>query len=138
MFKKILSPIDLTHVEQLEKALTITSDLARSYGAEICFVGVTGSTPGSLAHSPEEYKARLARFADEQSQKTGITTNSYMIVSNDPAVELNDELEAAIAEVGADLVVMATHPPGISDYFWSGHGAHMAAHSDVSVMLVRG
>jgi nucleotide-binding universal stress UspA family protein len=39
--------------------------------------------------------------------------------------------------VGADLVVMATHLPGVSDYIWAGHGAHVAAHSKASVFLVR-
>lgn len=138
MFKKILSPIDLSHLDKMGKALTVTSDLAKSYGAEVCFVGVTGATPSALAHSPDEFKAKLDAFAAVQGQEAGITATGYTIVSHDPAVQLNDELEAAIADTGADLVVMATHLPGIGDYIWSGHGAHIAAHSDVSVMLVRG
>ena len=138
MFKKIVSPVDLAHAEKLTKALAVTGELARSYGAEICFVGVTGSTPSELGRTPEEYSKHLAKFAAEQGATLGVATSSHTIVSTDPAVQMNQELEAAGAEIGADLVVMATHPPGVSDYFWSGHGAHLAAHSDASVMLIRG
>ncbi|MCK8463793.1 universal stress protein [Aliiroseovarius sp. S1339] len=138
MFKKILSPVDLAHADKLEKALAVTGELARSYGAEVCFVGVTGPTPSELARNPKEYAKQLAKFAAEQGTKLGVATSSHMIVSTDPAVQMNQELEAAVDKIGADLVVMATHPPGVSDYFWSGHGAHLAAHSDASVMLIRG
>ena len=138
MFKKILSPIDLAHAEKLTHALTVTSDLAKLYGAEVCFIGVTTATPSALARTPEDYKALLAKFAAEQAQKFGITATSHAIVSHDPSVQMNRDLEDAVSKSGADLVVMATHPPGVSDYFWSGHGAHLAAHSKASVMLVRG
>ncbi|GHE94116.1 hypothetical protein GCM10016455_13040 [Aliiroseovarius zhejiangensis] len=138
MFKKILSPVDLAHVDKLNKALAVTGELARTYGAEVCFVGVTGSTPSELARTPEEYRKQLESFAAEQRTTLGVPTSSHAIVSHDPAVQMNQELEDAVTEIGADLVVMATHPPGVSDYFWSGHGAHLAAHSAASVMLIRG
>lgn len=138
MFKKILSPIDLAHVEKLEKALTVTSEMARAYGAEVCFISVTGSSPGALGRTPEESKRHMAEFAAAQAEKFGIQTSSRVIISPDPSVDMNRNLAAAVRDSGADLVVMATHPPGISDYIWSGHGAHLAAHSEASVMLIRG
>lgn len=137
MFRKILSPVDLAHAEKLDKALAVAGDLARTYDAEICYVGVTGTTPGPLGRTPEEFAARLDHFAAEQGRTLGVRTSAHAIVSHDPSVQMNRELEAAIAEIGADLVVMATHIPDVSDYVWSGHGAHVAAHSDASVMLVR-
>lgn len=138
MFNKIVSPVDLAHAGKLEKAMAVTGDLARSYGAEVCFVGVTGATPSELARTPDEYRKQLEAFAAEQGTKFGVSTSSHVIVSHDPAVQMNQDLEDAVTEIGADLVVMATHPPGVSDYFWSGHGAHLAAHSKASVMLIRG
>lgn len=138
MFNKILSPVDLTHADKLDKAIAVAGDLARTYGAEVCFVGVTTSTPSELARTPKEYSKQLEKFAADQGAKLEISTSSHMIVSHDPAVQMNQEIEDAVTEIGADLVVMATHPPGVSDYFWSGHGAHLAAHSKASVMLIRG
>ncbi|WP_424927530.1 universal stress protein [Amaricoccus tamworthensis] len=137
MFKKIVVPVDLTHADRLSKALGVAADMASQHGAEVCYVGVTTSTPGGIARTPEEYTQKLTAFAGEQGESRGITTSSHTIISHDPSTQMNRELEAAVEKLGADLVIMASHVPNVSDYVWSGHGAHIAAHSPVSVMLVR-
>ena len=43
----------------------------------------------------------------------------------------------AVHETGADLVVMASHIPGIADAIWPSHGGRLASHADVSVFVVR-
>ncbi|EKE70455.1 universal stress protein [Celeribacter baekdonensis] len=137
MFKKIVVPIDMSHVDRLQKALRVAGNLAQTHDASICYVGVTTPMPSSVAHTPKEFEAKLAAFAEQEAGKYNIKTESHMIVSQDPAVQKDRELEKAISTLGADLVVMATHVPNATDYIWSGHGAHLAAHSDISVMLVR-
>ena len=54
MFKKIMTPVDLAHQGDLKKALSVTADLAKHYGASVVFVGATSPSPSSTAHSPEE------------------------------------------------------------------------------------
>lgn len=61
MFKKIMAPVDLAHMDRLEKALKCTADLAKHYDAEVIFVGVTSSTPSSMAHTPAEYAESSTR-----------------------------------------------------------------------------
>ncbi|AJE47197.1 universal stress protein [Celeribacter indicus] len=138
MFSTIAVPVDLAHVAKLEKSLGVAGDIARIYEARVVYVSVTTATPGALAHSPEEFRTRLAAFAAQQAEARGIRTDSHVIVSHDPAVQMNRELEEALDTLDADLVVMATHVPNLADHLWSGHGAHIATHSDISVMLVRG
>lgn len=137
MFNKIVVPVDLSHADRLDKALTVASDLARQYGAQVCYIGVTTSTPNAVARTPEDYARKLAAFAATEAEKRGIRTESHMLVSHDPSIQMHRELERAVDELSGDIVVMATHVPNVSDYVWSGHGAHIAAHSDASVMLVR-
>ncbi|PIE10592.1 MAG: universal stress protein UspA [Rhodobacterales bacterium] len=137
MFNKIMLPVDLAHTERLEKAITVAAGLARDHGAELCFIGVTTSTPSALARSPEEFGRKLASFAEGQGKAFGITATSDVLVSHDPSIQMDRELEKLVDKIGADLVVMATHIPNATDYVWSGHGAHIAAHSDASVFLVR-
>jgi len=57
----------------------------------------------------------------------------------DTAVELDDRLLDAIKDTGADLVVMASHPPGIGDrlHILHSNGANIVKHSDVSVFIIR-
>ncbi|TNJ41790.1 universal stress protein [Phaeobacter sp. B1627] len=137
MFQKIVVPVDLAHEAALGRTLQVAADLARTHKAALCFVGVASSTPGVVARTPEEYDAKLKVFAASQAAQHGVPASGHAIISHDPAVDLNKALEKAIRDLGADLVVMATHMPNVSDYIWAGHGAHVAAHSPASVLLVR-
>ncbi len=137
MYRKIIFPVDLTHIDQLTRALQTATDLARHYGAELCFVGVTSAAPGAAARNPQEYQTRLQTFADEQGAAHGLETSCKACVSHDPSIDTDKTLLSAITELSGDLVIMQTHVPNMLDYVWSGHGGTIAAHSDVSVFLVR-
>lgn len=137
MFKKIMVPVDLAHQDKLAGAIDLAADLAKLYGAEVCYVGATTSAPSATAASPEAYKIKLAEFADAQAQAHGETASSHMIVSHDPTTDLDTDLVKAVGEVGADLVVMATHVPNLGDRVWPSNGGRLATHTNVSVFLVR-
>ncbi len=137
MYRKVIFPVDLTHFDQLDKALKIATDLARHYEAEMCFVGVTGTAPSAIAHTPAEYTAKLERLAKDHAAESGLSTSAKACLSPDPSVDTDKTLLAAIRELGGDLVIMQTHAPSALDYIWAGHGDTIAAHSEASVFLVR-
>lgn len=137
MYRKIMVPVDLAHVDALKRALTVAGDLGQHYETEICYVSVTHSSPGSVAHNPEEYEEKLEAFAREQAQQHGRPVSAQVIVSSDPAVELDDRLLKAIKDVGADLVVMATHLPRKLDAIMPANGGKVAKETDASIFLVR-
>jgi len=137
MFKKILVPVDLAHREAIEPALKAASDLAHEHGAEVCYIGVTATAPGSVARTPEEYQQKLEAFAKEEGEKHGQAISARAITSPDPAADLDDIIIDAIDEEGADLVVMQTHLPSHLDAILPAHGGHVATHTDKSVFLVR-
>jgi len=139
MYSKILVPVDLSHLDKITKALDTAIDIARHYKAELHYVTVTNSTPGQAAHNPKELAEKMRVFAEEQGQAHGITTDSKVLESVDTAVELDDKLLGAIKDIGADLVVMASHPPGLGDklHLLRSNGAEIVKHSDVSVFVVR-
>ncbi len=139
MYSKILVPVDLAHTDKMVKALNTSIDIAKHYNATLCYVTVTNSTPGAAAHNPKELAEKLRVFAEEQGKSHGISTDSMVIESADTAVELEDKLLEAIKTTGTDLVVMASHPPGIGDRLNILHsnGANIVKHSDISVFVVR-
>lgn len=137
MFNKIMVPVDLTHVTRLKRALDCAADMANHYGAEICYVGVTGPTPGAIARNPAEYGEKLKAFADAQAAERAITASHHVEIAHDPTTEVDDALLRAVEKTGADLVVMGTHDPGITDYLWPANGTRVAGHSKASVFLVR-
>ena len=137
MYDKIMVPVDLTHVEKLGKAIDTATDLAKLYKIPVCFVGVTAETPTSVAHNPAEFAARLAAFVEAQAASHGLTIETTAVPSHDPAVDLDKNLITAAYETGADLIVMASHVPGVLTHIFSTQGAQVASHADVSVFLVR-
>jgi len=137
MFKKIMAPVDLAHQKGLAPALQCAADLAAHYQAEIVYVGVVAPTPGPVAHSPKEFAAKLAEFAAAQASAHGIASTAHAEIAGDPTTEVDDALLKAVADTGADLVVMASHVPGIVDAIWPSNGGKIASHAKASVMLVR-
>ncbi len=137
MYRTIMIPVDIAHAERLAKALRTGADLAKLYGAELVYVGVTAPTPGSVAHNPAEYAEKLAAFAAAEAAEYGHAVRSQAVVSHDPTTDLDDALLRAVDETGADLVVMASHIPGLADYVWPSNGGKLAGHAKASVFVVR-
>ena len=130
-------PVDLAHVDRLDRALACAADLARQYGSVVVYVGVSAATPSSLAHTPAEFADLLTAFARRQSTEQGIQTESHAMTSRDPAVDLDPTLLKAVDETKADLVVIASHIPNITDHIWPSNGGTLASHAKISVMVVR-
>lgn len=137
MFTQIMVPVDLGHVDRLGKALKCAADLARLYKIPVVYAAVSTALPGKIAHTPDEFSDRLASFAAGQADAEGIETGAHAIFSHDPAVDLDPSLIKAAAEIGADLIVMASHIPNLMDYVWPSNGGTIAGHSKASVFVVR-
>ncbi|WP_333712782.1 universal stress protein [Yoonia sp.] len=137
MFDKIMVPIDLAHVSRMQKAVDMAADLAKVYKADVCYVGVTSAPPSAVAHTPEEYRSKLDELARKQSTAHGQRGSAHVVISHDPVATMDDDLVQAVDEVGADLVVMATHVPNAGDLVFASNGGNLARHTNVSVCLVR-
>ncbi|MEQ8814396.1 MAG: universal stress protein [Thalassobaculum sp.] len=137
MYKSILVPVDLEHADRLEKALETAADLSKHYRIPVCYVGITAATPGRVAHTPQEFAGKLEAFGKDQAARHGIDASTRMVVSHDPAVDLDDSLMQAIADTGADLVVMASHVPGLPEHIFASNAGYLANHASVSVFVIR-
>jgi nucleotide-binding universal stress UspA family protein len=131
-------PVDLAHAGRLEKALKTAADLANHYEAEAVYVSVSTAAPSAIAHTPAEFEAKVAAFASDQAVKHGHKTRAHAILSHDPAIDLDPSHMKAADELGADLIVMASHVPGLTDYIWPSNGGQVAGHAKASVFVVRG
>ncbi len=139
MYQKIMVPIDMQHVDKMEKALQTAADLANHYGAKLCYVAVSGKVPNRVAPTPEKFAEKLQEYATEQGNKLGLDIQAKAISSVDVTIELDDKLLEAAKDIGADLVVMASHIPGVPDrlHLISSNAAYIVRHSDISVFVVR-
>jgi nucleotide-binding universal stress UspA family protein len=137
MYKTIMVPVDLERRELLDKALSTAADLARHYDAAMYLVGVTAAAPSAVAHNPEEFADNLEKFGSEQAAKHGVPIKTKSMLSHDPAIDLDDVLERAASELGADLIVMASHVPGFTEHVFASNAGYLAMHTSLSVFVVR-
>lgn len=137
VYSTIMVPVDLAHAGNLEKALNTAADLAKHYGASVVYVSVSTTAPSAIAHTPAEFKAKLDAFAADQAARHGHRASGHAILSHDPAVDLDPSLMKAADDLGADLIVMASHVPGLTDYIWPSNGGQVARHAKASVFVVR-
>ncbi len=137
MYKNILLPVDLEHRDEIGKAVAVGADLAKHYGAKITVVGVTTSQPSATAHTPEEFSDKLTAYAADRSKEYGIEFGAKMMVSHDPTIDIDDVLQTAASELNTDLVVMASHVPGLLEHVFASRAGYLASHADISVMVVR-
>ena len=137
MYAKLMVPVDLAHIDRLDKAITTATDLAKHYQASICFVGVTVGSPTEVAHNPREYEDKLKAFGAAQSSAHGLEIETAAYSSHDPAADLDQVLIAAAKDKGADLIVMASHIPGFVDHVFASNAGAVASYADVSVFVVR-
>ena len=101
MYNKIMVPVDLAHIERLDKAITTATDLAKHYRTPICFVGVTAPLPTEVAHTPEEFTEKLKELGARQSETHGLEIETAAYVGASPSMG-DLVLQSAQATVAAD------------------------------------
>ncbi|WP_372993446.1 universal stress protein [Sulfitobacter sp.] len=137
MYSNIMIPVDLRHTDRLDKALSVAADIAKLYGAKTHIVGVVQTAPNELARTPEEYAEKLAAFAADRSQELGVIFEPHAEIGHDPSIDLDDVLKRFADAIGIDLIIMASHIPGIAEHFFASNAGHLASHAKVSVFVIR-
>lgn len=145
MYKNILLPIDLENDNSWQKALPTAIDLTRHYKARLHLLTVVpeltaiGGTV-MMPYFPDDWEDKLIKHAKnllktfvEKHIPAGLEPG-YIVARGSIYAQI-----LAIAETQkADLIVMASHRPGIKDYLIGPNAAHVVRHAACSVFVVRG
>lgn len=130
MFSTLLVPMDLDRPDVSRPAVETACEIARAWHGTVHAMTVaslwSGLTGSDAARLEEAVAAYVARFPGRI----------------EPVLKLGGDVPSRIvdaaAEIGADLVVMATHDPTPSDRLWGSNAAYVALHAEASVLVVRG
>jgi universal stress protein F len=134
MYKTILVPIDIGHPEPGRETLA----LARTIGGKQCRIAamhVVADIPGYAAielpagllqKNLVKARADLKVLADE------VGADSEVLSGHAPL----RILEYA-KDIGADLIVIASHRPGLQDYFLGSTAARVVRHAECAVLVNR-
>jgi universal stress protein F len=136
MFKTIMVPIDLSHLDEGKATIGLAKAHAEK-GARIIILNVVEDIPSYVAaelpnglvdRSREHAREELATLVKSTGIKADIevrTGHPYRTI-----------LEAAEGS-NADLIVIASHQPGLQDYFLGSTAARVVRHAKCSVLVVR-
>jgi len=136
MFNTILVPIDMAHVAEGKATIDVAVKQAEA-GAKIILLNVVEDIPtwasvelpaGLIATSLQAARDELQAIANasgvpmEAEARTG---HSYKTI-----LDVADEKQV-------DLIVIASHQPGLQDYFLGSTAAKVVRHAKCSVLIIR-
>lgn len=136
MYRTIIVPIDLSQEEKGRHIAEMAAKLGGE-GARIILANVIEDLPSYIMielpiniteKSRESALAKLQEIATE----TGIEAET-VIRTGHPGNEILDLAE----EVEADLIMVASHRPGLQDYFIGSTAGRVVRHANCSVLVVR-
>lgn len=138
MYSRILVPVDLDNIHQLDKALDLAGKTAKEHDATVIFVGVVDAVP-TAATTTQGSKAHdlLDEFSAEQAYKYGIKVADHVELRSDVHLNIGSEVIDAARKTESDLIIMASHVPGLKDHIISSNAGYVASNAPISVFVVR-
>ncbi len=136
MYKKILVAIDIGHIVEGKSII----DIAVAHAAkdsEIVLLNVVEEIPNWAA---VELPADITKKSLEASQQ------DLQAIANASGIKMSVEVRLGHSystildtaeDLGADLIIIASHRPGLQDYFLGSTAAKVVRHAKCSVLVVR-
>jgi nucleotide-binding universal stress UspA family protein len=136
MYKKILVPIDMAQVAE-GKAIIDDAIEHATEGAKIILLYVVEEVPNWAAISlPADLLDKSLKEAHDELKAIANATGRKMDVEVRTGHSYNTILDVA-EEKEADLIIVASHRPGLQDYFLGSTAAKVVRHARCSVLVVR-
>ncbi|MGB5709252.1 MAG: universal stress protein [Arenicellales bacterium] len=136
MYKTILVPTDIAHLA--EGKLTI--DLAVAHASDntrIVLLNVVEEIPGWASVAiPTEIMQKSITDAQNKLKAVASASGRKMDMIVRTGHSYSTILDV-VEEVESDLVIIASHRPGLQDYFLGSTAAKVVRHAPCSVLVVR-
>ena len=135
MYDHVLVPIAIDHGEGTQHALEIAAQLM-SEGGRISALTVIEPVPGFIANElPEGQVEKTMNELLEalKGEISGVEGVEPHVVHGHPGRTIVDYA----VDNGADCIVIASHKPGLSDYFLGSTAARVVRHAPCAVHVVR-
>jgi nucleotide-binding universal stress UspA family protein len=141
MYRNVLVPVDLSDKHSWRKALPTAVSLCETFEARLHLISVVPEFGLPLVGQffPEGYEAKLRQQVAKQlrdfaAQQVPPEIESRRIVAEG---RIYQEILKAADAIKADLIVMGSHRPELSDYLLGPNAGKVVRHAKCSVMVVR-
>ncbi|MFY0692496.1 MAG: universal stress protein [Paracoccaceae bacterium] len=135
MYKNILVPVELGHDDATHQAIEVARELRAKEGA-ITFLNVIEDLPG---YASQYVSSDIRKSALEETQdylgslEKEVPSSRSLVIHGHSARSILDFAD----EHGIDCIVIASHKPGVPDYFLGGTAARVVRHAKCAVHVVR-
>lgn len=140
MYQRILLPVDLGHPESVQKAVPVAARLAETFGASLHVMTVVPdygmSIVGQFFPKPHEGEmlAEAQKLLHAFTEKHLPGRKVQHVIAHGSVYQ---EILHMAEEIGIDLIVLASHRPGLEDYLLGPNAARVVRHGRCSVLVVR-
>jgi nucleotide-binding universal stress UspA family protein len=136
MFKIILLPVDLAHLDEAQKTLGIALSIM-SEDTEIIMLYVIEDIPNwTDIDLPSDFMEKSMQSARETLQSIAATTDKEVKIELRSGHAYSTILKDAEA-ANADLIILSSHKPGLKEYFIGSNTTKVVSHANCSVLVVR-
>jgi len=145
MFKNILVPIDLAHVEKDSSLVKIAKDFAKKHDCKLTFLNVIPDFPAMVAvemvavvQLPKDLPEKMS--STTRAKLRDLTKKNKFSASTEVRVEHGHparEILKVAADIHADLILIASHQPGLADYLLGSVAGKVVRHAHCSVLVSR-
>lgn len=135
MYDNLLVPLALATEDDSVRPLDAVKRLARP-GAKVTFIHVVEDIPPTVAgYLPGDYIAEIHRdrLAELARRVSGTEGAKVEVVEGNAATRILDRAE----KLGIDCIVIASHRPGLRDWFLGSTAARVVRHAPCSVLVLR-
>ena len=141
MYQNVLIPVDLAEASSWRKALPAAIEICRASGGTLHLMTVVPDygSPAVAQYFPADFEERM--IAESTKELAALAAK---IVPEDVTVEtlvvyggIYEKILETADELGADLIVVASHRPELKDYLLSPNAARVVRQANQSVLVVR-
>ena len=140
MYKRIILAVDLAETSTAPKGLAQALELAKAGGAALRLVNVQPVVPATfMEYVPADFDAEQTKRAQEAlaALVASIDLPAERKSAAARAGGIYHELLQEAADWNADLIVVGSHRPVMSDYLLGSNAKTIVRHAQCSVLVVR-
>lgn len=139
MIDTILVPVDVSTPDSASKALDLASPIAKAHDSKMVLLYVIEPVPGYVAAQlpPDIQDKASATSLDVMKQiakDKGLSASTKMTIR---VGHPSSEILSCAKDIGADMIVVASHDPGLADYLIGSVAARVVRHAHCSVLVAR-
>ncbi len=139
MYKQILVPVDLAHKDTAQHTAAVAKAMAETGKSNLTILNVVPELPGYVAvQMPEGLIKRVrtdaAKDLKQLAEELGLDDRCKLEIR---VGRPHNEILQLAEDIGADLIVITSHQPGIEDYLLGSVAARVVRHAHCSVLVER-